>query len=165
MKNLYLIGGTMGVGKTTVCNRLKKELDNSVFFDGDWCWDSNPWVINEETRAMVIDNIHHLLINFLNCSAYQNIIFCWVMHRQEIIDNILKGIDLKDCNVKLISLVCNEANLIARLRSDVINDVRDSNEIIYSSLKKLPLYANLHTTKIDTSNKSIDQIVREIKRL
>ena len=134
MKNLYLIGGTMGVGKTTVCNRLKKELDNSVFFDGDWCWDSNPWVINEETRAMVIDNI-------------------------------LKGIDLKDCNVKLISLVCNEANLIARLRSDVINDVRDSNEIIYSSLKKLPLYANLHTTKIDTSNKSIDQIVREIKRL
>ena len=25
MKTLYLIGGTMGVGKTTVCKELKKE--------------------------------------------------------------------------------------------------------------------------------------------
>ena len=60
---------------------------------------------------------------------------------------------------------CLGFNAIASMYGDVINDVRDSNEIIYSSLKKLPLYANLHTTKIDTSNKSIDQIVREIKRL
>lgn len=165
MKNLYLIGGTMGVGKTTVCNSLKKELDNSVFFDGDWCWDSNPWIINEETRAMVIDNIHHLLINFLNCSVYENIIFCWVMHKQEIIDEILKDIDSKKYNIKLISLVCNEANLIARLRSDVISDVRASNDIIYSSLKKLPMYDKLKTVKIDTSNKSINQIVKEIMKL
>ena len=31
MKTLYLIGGTMGVGKTTVSQQLKKELTNSVF--------------------------------------------------------------------------------------------------------------------------------------
>ena len=29
MKNLYLIGGTMGVGKTTVCRMLKKKMDAS----------------------------------------------------------------------------------------------------------------------------------------
>ncbi|MBQ0125795.1 MAG: AAA family ATPase, partial [Clostridiales bacterium] len=40
MKTLYLIGGTMGVGKTTVCQQLKKELDKAVFLDGDWCWDA-----------------------------------------------------------------------------------------------------------------------------
>lgn len=34
MKNLYLIGGAMGVGKTTVCQRLKLKLNNSVFLDG-----------------------------------------------------------------------------------------------------------------------------------
>ena len=39
MKTIYLIGGTMGVGKTTVSQQLKKELPNSVFLDGDWCWD------------------------------------------------------------------------------------------------------------------------------
>ena len=39
MKNIYIIGGTMGVGKTTICQKLKLKLANSVFLDGDWCWD------------------------------------------------------------------------------------------------------------------------------
>ena len=43
MKKLYIIGGTMGVGKTSVCQQLKASLINSVFLDGDWCWDANPF--------------------------------------------------------------------------------------------------------------------------
>ena len=35
MKTIYLIGGTMGVGKTTVCQQLKQDLFNSVFLNGD----------------------------------------------------------------------------------------------------------------------------------
>lgn len=45
MKTVYLIGGTMGVGKTTVCQCLKRKLENSVFLDGDWCWDSYPFQV------------------------------------------------------------------------------------------------------------------------
>ena len=37
MKNICFIGGTMEVGKTTVCQLLKDRLPNSVFLDGDWC--------------------------------------------------------------------------------------------------------------------------------
>ncbi len=36
MKNLYIIGGTKGVGKTAVSQQLKSDLPNSVFLDGDW---------------------------------------------------------------------------------------------------------------------------------
>ena len=32
MKDLYLIGGTMGVGKTAACQKLKEKLDNSIFW-------------------------------------------------------------------------------------------------------------------------------------
>ena len=74
MKQLYLIGGTMGVGKTTVCQQLKSELSNSVFLDGDWCWDANPFQVTDETKAMVMDNICYLLNNFLRCSAYETVI-------------------------------------------------------------------------------------------
>ena len=77
MKQLYLIGGPMGVGKTTVCQLLKAKLPRSVFLDGDWCWDANPFQVTEETRAMVLDNICHLLNNFLRCSAYDHVLFCW----------------------------------------------------------------------------------------
>ena len=38
---------------------------------------------------MVMDNITHLLNNFLHCSAYENVIFCWVMDRQAILDDLL----------------------------------------------------------------------------
>ena len=71
MKQLFLIGGPMGVGKTTVCQQLKQKLPGSVFLDGDWCWDANPFLVNEETKAMVLDNICHLLNNFLRCTAYK----------------------------------------------------------------------------------------------
>lgn len=30
MKNIFLIGGTMGVGKTTTCQSLKRKLNNRV---------------------------------------------------------------------------------------------------------------------------------------
>ena len=69
MKTVYLIGGAMGVGKTTVSQQLKKELTNSVFLDGDWCWDADPFQVTDETKAMVMDNICYLLNNFLHCST------------------------------------------------------------------------------------------------
>ena len=78
MKRLYLLGGTMGVGKTTVSQQLKQDLPNSVFLDGDWCWDADPFQVTEETKSMVIRNICYLLNSFLHCTAYENIIFCWV---------------------------------------------------------------------------------------
>ena len=52
MKTLYMIGGTMGVGKTTVCQQLKQDLPNSVFLDGDWCWDASPFQVTEETKGI-----------------------------------------------------------------------------------------------------------------
>ena len=70
----------MGVGKTSVSQCLKRELPNAVFLDGDWCWDADPFLVTEETKEMVIDNICYLLNHFIQCSAYENIIFCWVMH-------------------------------------------------------------------------------------
>lgn len=119
MKTLYLIGGTMGVGKTTVSEQLKKDLPCSVFLDGDWCWDASPFQVIEETKAMVTDNICYLLNNFLHCSAYENIIFCWVMHEQSIIDSIVEKLDTQNCNVKCISLIVDESNLRKRLEADV----------------------------------------------
>ena len=53
MKKLFLIGGTMGIGKTSICQCLKDELLNSVFLDGDWCWYANPFQVTEESRTWI----------------------------------------------------------------------------------------------------------------
>ena len=81
-KDLYVIGGPMGVGKTAACRQLQRLLDRSVFLDGDWCWDARPFQVTEETREMVLENIAFLLNSFLRCSAYDHVIFCWVLHRR-----------------------------------------------------------------------------------
>ena len=74
MKRLYLVGGPMGVGKTAVCQELKLLLHKSVFLDGDWCWDMHPFSVTPETKAMVMDNIAHLLSNFLRCCEIDHVI-------------------------------------------------------------------------------------------
>ena len=153
MKTLYMISGTMGVGKTTVCQLLKHDLPNSVFLDGDWCWDASPFQVTDETKAMVTNNICYLLNNFLKCSAYENIIFCWVMHEQSIIDSILKKLTAPNCEVKCVSLVADEKTLCERLAMDVERGIR-SEDIIERSIERIPMYQALHTIKIDTTPKT-----------
>ncbi|MCI9500765.1 MAG: AAA family ATPase [Hungatella sp.] len=164
MKTLYLIGGTMGVGKTTVSQQLKKELADSVFLDGDWCWDASPFQVNEETKAMVVRNICYLLNSFLHCSVYENIIFCWVMHEQSIIDSILEKLDIDNCEVKRISLIADESNLRRRLTADVTRGARTA-DIIDRSVARMSMYRTLDTIKVDTSNKTVQVIADEIMML
>ena len=152
----------MGVGKTTVSQQLKQDLTNSVFLDGDWCWDASPFQVTEETKTMVMDNICYLLNNFLHCSAYENVIFCWVMHQQSIIDAIVKKLDTENCNVKYISLIADENNLRQRLLADVERGIRTA-DVIDRSIARIPLYQTLDTMKINTSNKTVQMIVDEIK--
>ena len=164
MKTLYIIGGTMGVGKTTVSQQLKKDLSNSVFLDGDWCWDASPFQVTGETKEMVVRNICYLLNSFLHCSAYENVIFCWVMHEQSIIDNIIKELDMENCNVKKISLIADESSLRDRLTVDITCGIRTT-DIIDRSVRRISMYQALDTVKIDTSDKTVREITDEIMLL
>lgn len=161
MKTLYLIGGTMGVGKTTVCNILKRKLGNTVFLDGDWCWDLHPFVVTQATKAMVMDNIHAMLTNFLGCPEIENILFCWVMHQQDIIDEVLSGLPLEGVKVVNLSMVCGGEELKRRLEGDVAKGIRRE-DVIARSLERLPLYEFLQTTKIDTAGLSPKEIAEKI---
>jgi len=154
----------MGVGKTTVCQRLKKQLENAVFLDGDWCWDADPFQVTDETKTMVLQNISFLLNQFIHCSAYNNIIFCWVMHEQSIVDAIKQTLDTSDCVIKEISLVCNEKTLKTHLLKDIETGLRTS-DIVEKSLARICLYQKLNTVKVAIDEKSVDEIAEEIKQL
>lgn len=164
MKKLYLVGGTMGVGKTTVCKLLRDMLPNSVFLDGDWCWDMHPFVVTDETKTMVTDNICHLLRNFIGCSAFENIIFCWVMHEQTIIDDIRSKLNLSNCDVQCVSLVASGEALARRIQKDIEAGLRTP-DVMERSLGRLPLYEGLDTIKIDVSGISAMDAAEKISRL
>ena len=133
------------------------ELNNSVFLDGDWCWDMHPFHVTEETKEMVMRNICTLLNNFIKCSAIENIIFCWVMDKQDIINDILSRLIMVECRGIVISLVCSEDELKKRLKRDINSGVRNA-DILQRSIERLPLYKELDTIKIDVSKKTIKEI-------
>ena len=137
----------MGVGKTSTCQILKMKLQDSVFLDGDWCWDMHPFQVTLETKKMVLENISFLLNNFIHCTAYENIIFCWVMHEQAILDDILSRLDTADCQVNLISLVCSREALQERLQKDIDVKIREK-DVISRSLERIALYEKLETIQV-----------------
>lgn len=152
MKHLIIINGTMGAGKTSVCRCLQKILPDNVFLDGDWCWMMQPFAVTEETKTMVIRNIRYLLKNFLDCSQFRYVIFCWVMQEQAVLEKVLQGLGREDCKVSCFSLICTEEALRARLEKDIAAGKRDR-EIIGRSLERLPCYDDrMNTVKLDVSH-------------
>ncbi|AQS11445.1 hypothetical protein CLOBY_36010 [Clostridium saccharobutylicum] len=151
MKNLVFINGTMGVGKTATSKELQKMLPNCVFLDGDWCWDMSPFIVTDETKKIVIDNISYILNNFIACSEYKNIIFCWVMHEQSILDDVLSRLNKHNCILYKFSLVCSEQSLIARITKDIKQKLRNK-DVIERSVPRLKNYFEMDTQKIDVSD-------------
>ncbi|MGN0996399.1 MAG: AAA family ATPase [Candidatus Ventricola sp.] len=164
MKHLFVIGGPMGVGKTAACRQLQQLLSRSVFLDGDWCWDMRPFVVSDETRAMVMDNIAHLLGNFLRCSAFDHVIFCWVIHQQAILDELLARLPLEGVAVVCVSLICSEAALTERLCRDIGAGLRTP-DVLARSLAYLPLYGALDTHRLDTTHLTALQTAQAILRI
>lgn len=162
MKRFILIGGTMGIGKTATGLALARILPHNAFLDGDWCWKMSPFIVNDATKAMVMDNITYLLSNFLRCGDVENVIFCWVMHEQAILDEILARVPLDGVSVHAFSLIASEEALRERLSRDIANGIREE-DVMARSVPRISLYEKLNTVKIDTTELSPEQTAEAIK--
>jgi len=164
MKTLYLIGGPMGVGKTTICKEIIKTLPNSIILGGDECWNANRDFANPNAQKEVLKEIVKRLNNLINENKYQNIFFTWVMHKEEIINAITNNLNKDNLRIIKISLICDENTLINRLNKDILKNLREKH-VVERSLERLTHYKDLKTIKIDTTNKTIEEVKEEIIRL
>lgn len=163
-KKLIIVNGVMGVGKTTVCKDLYKELERSVWLDGDWCWMMNPFIASDYNRRMVVENIGFLLRNFLNNDMFEYVIFDWVISSEEIYAIVLS--EVKECQFDLfkITLQCNDDELRKRIITDIENGER-AKENLKQSMLRQKMYDELSSIKIDTSYMTVREVVQEIKEI
>lgn len=163
MKKLIFISGTMGVGKSTVSERLYRELDDAVYLDGDWCWKMHPFVVSEENKRMVLENIAFLLRQFLENPSFQYVVFCWVMQEEAIAKELLRR--LEGCAYELyrFKLVCNPDALRARLQSDVDVGLREAG-VIERSVARLPLYEAVGGVPLDVGEMTVEETVEAIRK-
>lgn len=107
---------------------------------------------------MVIDNAIYLLNNFLKNDNFENVIFCWVRHQQEIIDGILQKLNSK-YNFYNFSLVANEDVIRNRFDKDCNSEYLELK--VKVSMEKIKFYNTVDSIKIDVSNmNSVDNIVK-----
>lgn len=164
MKQLYLIGGAMGAGKSAVGSALNRLANKSVWLDGDDLWRMNPFTVSENTKLMVMANIRAVINNFLACPDIDCVIFTWVMHEQEIIDDILSGLALDGVEVRAVSLILSEESLKSRLEKDIAAGIRQP-DIVERSLGYLKKYDTLDTEKLDVSGISPEDAAKRILEL
>ena len=77
---------------------------------------------------------------------------------------ILNKLDDLEFEVIKITLICNEESLRNRIALDIENNLRDE-ENINLSLERNPLYNDMSTIKLDTSNISIIETVNNVIKI
>lgn len=163
-KKLVIINGVMGVGKTTTCKLLYKELDNSFWLDGDNVWVMNPFKINIENKTMVLENISYILNNFIKNKSAEYILFNWVIETEGIMNELLSRVNTESVQVIKITLTCSRTELLTRIKNDIKEGLR-SKENIEKSLKRYSLYEDMNTIKLNSTNKTVKQVVEQIKTI
>lgn len=153
---VIILNGPMGVGKTTVGKYIADHHPGTAFIDGDWCLDIHPFVGNQETKAMAVDNILHMIGNYQKCSVCSMVVLVWLMDEPWVIQKITQGLSALQADVKNVTLTCSRENLIRRWKEDHACEWR-TDEWLNVSLKSLPGFASMDNT-IDTSDLPVEQV-------
>lgn len=169
-KKLVFISGTIGSGKSTLTKKLVYSVPNSVMLDGDWCFSQGKtWYFDKETKNMAIDNIIKILNSYLNNSNFENIFFCWSLHKQEMIDQILSSL-FGTFEFYHFSLICSDETIKQRI---IKRSIDRSNELgipyseedikndILGSLKKKDFYYQNSAIKLN-GDKPLEDLYNEI---
>ena len=153
---VIILNGPMGVGKTTVGKLIAEKHSGTAFIDGDWCLDLHPFVGNWETKEMAVDNILHMIGNYMKCSACSMVVLVWLMDDSWVLERIIDGITALGAEVQYVTLTCGRESLIRRWREDCQCEWR-TDHWLEISLASLPRFAEMEN-RIDTDGLSAEEI-------
>lgn len=155
-----ILNGPMGVGKTTIGKLIADSYEGTAFIDGDWCLDLHPFIGNQETKEMAIDNILHMIGNYKKCSHCRHILLVWLMDEPWVIQQITDGIAAMGLELNNVTLVCDREELIRRWKNDTVCEWR-IDEWLAVSLDSLSFFTSLEH-QLDTTHLTIPEVAEVI---
>ena len=156
-----MITGTMGAGKSTTTRYLYRVLPNAVRLEGDWLWDADPYLITAETKTMVMKNVIYVLNNLIACTGYENIVFNWAMHRQDIIDGLMRGLHLENVDLSFFALTASEETIRQHYQTD-IDAGRRSITTLSDALERNPVFDSIGAITVNVDGKTVEEVGNEI---
>ncbi len=162
MRKLIFICGASGIGKSTICTKLYRKMNNSAFVDSDHCRMIHPFEFSDELKDIVEDNMATMLVNYLKCSSIEKTIFLYGFHgpRKQIFDNIMTK--LADTGIPYsfmpIILECELEENIRRAR----NDGRDETRIKFGIKNSRDIYNQYDYPRLDITHLTVDEAVEKL---
>ncbi len=157
MKQLIVIIGPNGVGKSTTARNIVERYENTAYVDSDWCRVMNPFEFTEVTKETIAQNIYSLIYNYLSCDAISTVVFTYGWHgaRKEIYDKVIQrlktsGLDFKE---QIIILKCSKEENIKR----AFHDGRDEERVKRGIDLTFALYDDYAYPVIDTTDMTPSQ--------
>ena len=163
MTKLYLITGPAGVGKSTVSELIAKKLDRSILIEGDNIYHLviggyvSPWKENNHMK-LFWKNICNLIKNGLD--ENYNVIFNYIITKKEYA--FLKN-EFKNTDIVFKILLADEEELLKRDKNrSEENQMNDRCIVLLNQFTKENYYKKY---VIDTTDMSIDNVVKEVLKL
>ncbi len=165
LKKIIFVCGASGIGKSTTCAALYKQLDNSALVDSDYCRMIHPFEFSDELKEVVTNNMFTMLRNYINCSSINNIIFLYGFHgpRKQIFDNIIDQLSEAGLTYTFVPIIleCELEENIRRAR----NDGRHEQRIQYGIEASRNIYHQYDYPRIDITHLTVDEAVKKMIEL
>ena len=165
MKKLLTILGPNGVGKSTTAKAFVEQYENSAYVDAEWCRYMNPFSFSDETKQVVIKNLHCLLFNYFSCSKINTVVFPYGWHgeRKQIYDRVIEMLKEQriDFEEYIIVLDCSKDEIMRR----AIKDGRDEERIKRGLENTFLFYNDFDYPRINTTNITPLDVAKQIRLL
>ena len=119
----------------------------------------HPFVVDDETKALVLDNIVHTLTGFLRCSRCRAALFSWVLDRPEVLAELRAR--LPSADVRVFTLTARPEVLADRIARDTAAGLRTPGVLARSLSRR---FSPEDGEAIDTSDCTAEQAAEEILR-
>ena len=162
MKQLIIIIGPNGVGKSTTAKSIVSQYERCAYVDSDWCRAMNPFEFTNITKQTVIENIYCLLRNYLTCEEIDIVVFTYGWHgeRREIYEKVINklkktGIEFEE---NIVILKCSLDENVRR----AMEDGRDMVRIKRGIEKTFSFYDKYDYPCIDTTKMEPSKVAEQI---
>lgn len=145
-KQLVVVFGPAGVGKSATCSLLLGRLDGAVWLDADWLWMMNPFVVDDENKRMIERNIRSVLGSYFDNPNVRIVVLSWVVHEPAILEMILRWVADRDVRYQAIGLTCDEPALRMRLMTRALDA-----EAVNRNVSRIEMCRSVSPNQIDTT--------------
>lgn len=155
------INGSFGVGKTTVANKLKDKIDESIIYDpeeiGTYLFNTQPEKKDDFQDYELWRVLNYEKLKDLS-TKFKTIIVPMTITNMQYYDEIAGKLECEGIIVKQFILTASRETIIKRL------DARgNSTEWAYNQIDRcIKAFDEIQGDKINTDNLSIDEVVNNI---